>query len=89
MPACERAVSLAPSSSLANWRDSRGVARAITGDYAGAIEDFQALVDRAKQNGQSDTLGSQREGWIATLKTGKNPFDQALLDELLTQGAPY
>jgi WD40 repeat protein len=89
MPACERAVALAPPAGLANIRDSRGVARAITGDYAGAIADFQAMVEWANANGQADTTGTQRQGWITTLKTGKNPFDQALLDELLTQGAPY
>jgi len=42
MPACERAgLSGAVEHAWQNWRDSRGVARAITGDYAGAIEDFQ------------------------------------------------
>jgi WD40 repeat protein len=89
MPACDRAVALAPPEALANWRDSRGLARAVTGDYAGAIADFQAMVDWAKQNGKGDTLGTQREGWIATLKTGKSPFDKQLLDSLLAESAPY
>jgi WD40 repeat protein len=89
MPACERAIALTPPDSQAGYRDSRGVARAITGDYAGAIEDFQTMVDWAKQNGKGDTLGTQREGWIATLKTGKSPFDKQTLDSLLAEGAPY
>ena len=89
MPACEQAVALAPPDSQAGYRDSRGVARAITGDYAGAIEDFQTMVDWAKGNAQYDTMRTQREGWIATLKTGKNPFDKATLDSLLSESAPY
>lgn len=79
MPACERAVSLDP---LPGFRDSRGLARALAGDTKGAVEDFQAFVDWSKGNGQYDTLGKEREGWIAALKQGKNPFDQKTLDSL-------
>ncbi len=89
MPACEADIALAPPADRDYWRDTRGGARALTGDYAGAIEDFQAFVDWTTGKAQYDTMRTQREGWIATLKTGKNPFDQALLGELLTQGAPY
>ncbi|HEY5472612.1 MAG TPA: tetratricopeptide repeat protein, partial [Candidatus Limnocylindrales bacterium] len=60
----------------------RGLARALTGDTSGALQDFQTFVDWSKDNGQYDTLGKQREGWIATLKQGKNPFDQKTLDSL-------
>src|SRR5664280_1418793 len=79
MPACERAVSLDP---LPGFRDSRGLARALAGDTKGAVEDFQTFVDWSKDNGQYDTLGKEREGWIASLKQGKNPFDQKTLDSL-------
>jgi WD40 repeat protein len=82
MPACERAVSLAPVSLMAGNRDSRGVALALTGKTDEAIADFQALVDWCKQNGCSDTLGRQREEWIAALKRGQNPFDEQLLQSL-------
>ena len=37
---CEKAVELQPES-----RDRRGLARALTGDIEGAIDDFQAFVD--------------------------------------------
>jgi hypothetical protein len=85
MPACEQAVALASSPDVvAGDRDSRGLARALTGNSSGAIEDFQAFVDWSKQNGQYDTLGKEREGWIAALKRGKNPFDQKTLDSLRT-----
>ena len=89
MPACEAAIALAPPADRDYWRDTRGGARALTGDYAGAIEDFQAFVDWTKGNAQYDTMRTQRESWIATLKTGKNPFDKQLLDSLLAEAAPY
>jgi hypothetical protein len=82
MPACEEADSL---SSSPGFRDSRGLARALTGATKGAIEDFQAFVDWSKQNGLYDTQGKQREDWIAALQQGKNPFDQTTLDSLRSQ----
>jgi hypothetical protein len=85
MPACERAVSLGTPDQLASHRDSRGLARALTGNTSGAIDDFQAMVDWSKQNGSYDTVGKQREDWIAALKDGKNPFDQNTLDSLQSQ----
>jgi tetratricopeptide (TPR) repeat protein len=70
MKACENAVTLAPKN---GWiRDSRGIARAMTGDTAGAIEDFQLYI---KWTG-SDKLKKQRQGWIEALKAGKNPFTE-------------
>jgi WD40 repeat protein len=82
MPACDRAVALASPGSLGNIRDSRGLARALTGNKAGAIEDFHAFVDWSKDNGKYDPSGKQREDWITALNAGKNPFDQATLDSL-------
>jgi WD40 repeat protein len=82
LPACERAVSLAPASQVAGFRDSRGFALALTGQTDKAIEDFQAFVDWSKQNGYYDTDGRQREEWIAALKRGENPFDKQLLNSL-------
>ena len=82
MPACEEAVSL---SSSPGFRDSRGLARALTGATKGAIEDFQAFVDWSKLNGLYDTQGKRREDWIAALQQGKNPFDQTTLDSLRSQ----
>jgi Flp pilus assembly protein TadD len=38
MSACEKAVALAPKNG--EFRDSRGIARALTGNKQGAIEDF-------------------------------------------------
>jgi tetratricopeptide (TPR) repeat protein len=77
---CELAVSLDPSNGA--FRDSRGLALALTGKTDKAIEDFQAFVDWCKQNGCYDTSGRQREEWITALKRGQNPFDEQLLQSL-------
>jgi hypothetical protein len=68
MFACENAVALAPKHG--GFRDSRGIARAMTGNTAGAIEDFQTYIKWTK----SDEEKKQRQGWIKELKAGKNPF---------------
>jgi sugar lactone lactonase YvrE len=79
MQACENAVMLAPK--VGEFRDSRGVARAMTGNTAGAIEDFQAYINST----DSDDRKKQRQGWIDTLKAGKNPFTKEEIEGLLQQ----
>ena len=76
MAACEQAVALAPD--LENIRDSRGLARALTGDVAGAIDDFEAFVAWTT----SDRRRAQRQGWIDALRAGQNPFTPELLERL-------
>jgi len=80
MDACEQAVELAPDDG--DYRDSRGLARALTGDYAGAIEDFEFYVEWLKENDRYEPNGPKREAWIAELEAGRNPFDAATLEEL-------
>ncbi len=79
MEACERAVALAPDHG--GFRDSRGLARALTGDVAGAIDDFEAYVARFP----TDRLRAQRLDWIAALRSGENPFTAEVLDALREQ----
>ena len=69
LPACERAM----ANGAPNYRDGRGLARALTGDTEGAMKDFQAFVDRAMDNGQPDQMVLQRKGWLAALALGANP----------------
>jgi WD40 repeat protein len=76
MQACEKAVVLAPKDG--GFRDSRGIARALTGDKQGAIEDFQAFI----KSTDSDEWKKQRQGWIDALKAGKNPFTQEEIEKL-------
>ncbi len=86
LDSCERAVELAPET--AGVRDSRGLARALTGDYAGAMEDFSFVVDtlRALENRELyENYGKKRELWIDVLEQGNNPFTKDVLDELLAE----
>jgi WD40 repeat protein len=82
LPACEKAVATAPPELLAGIRDSRGLARALTGDFAGAVEDFMAFVAWSKQHGIYETDGQPRQAWIEILEKGQNPFTPEVLAEL-------
>ena len=76
MFACENAVKLSPNDG--GIRDSRGFARALTGDYQGAVEDFQVYVDSMKDEEEK----AKYKGWIETLKKGENPITEEVLEEL-------
>jgi tetratricopeptide (TPR) repeat protein len=79
MFACENSVTLAPKNG--EFRDSRGIARAMTGNIAGAIEDFQAFI----KSSDSDEEKKQRQGWIDALKAGKYPFTPEEIEGLLQE----
>jgi hypothetical protein len=84
LPACDRAVAEAPG--YPPYGDSRGVARALLGDYPGAIDDFSAFVEWSRTAGSRyDSLRPKREAWIETLKTGRNPLDAQALIALRTE----
>lgn len=80
MGVCEIAVEMAPSDG--NFRDSRGLARALTGDYEGAIEDFKFYVNWLKDLDRYEAGGNGREAWITKLESGQNPFNEATLEAL-------
>ncbi|HYN90084.1 MAG TPA: hypothetical protein VER55_16235, partial [Ardenticatenaceae bacterium] len=80
LPACARAVELEPEDG--NVRDSRGLARALTGDIPGAIEDFRFYVEWAEDDPSAEQLRRKREGWIVELEAGRNPFDPETLEAL-------
>ena len=67
----------------------RGLARALVGDNAGAIADFQAYVDWVKQQNFSaetkEALLTTRQQWIEALKAGENSFTEADLERLRTE----
>jgi roadblock/LC7 domain-containing protein/outer membrane protein assembly factor BamD (BamD/ComL family) len=79
MFACEKAVALAPNKG--NYRNSRGLARALTRNTKGAIEDFQAFI--ASTYDKKDK--SQRQRWVNALRAGKNPFTPEEIKSLLNQ----
>ena len=76
MEYCEAAVELAPFD--AGILDSRGLARALTEDYAGAIDDFQYFVVHSDDANAVE----QRKAWIEQLTNGTNPFTTAILEGL-------
>jgi hypothetical protein len=58
------------------------LARALTGDYAGAIEDFQFFIDNEKREAFTPSMFQQRQQWIVELQAGRNPLTPELLEEL-------
>ena len=76
MFACEKAVKLNPNDSYT--QSIRGLARALTGDYQGAIDDLKVFVDDIKTKKNK----ARFEGWIETLKKRENPFTNDVLKEL-------
>ncbi len=79
MDAGETAVALEPENGM--FRDSRGLARALTGNIAGAIEDFQAFVDWT----DNEQKRLQRQRWLAALRASENPFTQEEIERLLNE----
>lgn len=86
LPACDRAVQLAPQHGP--YHDDRGLARALAGDLSGAAEDFRAVVDWSRAHHASEPYSRQREGWIAALAAGSSPFDPATLAALREDAVP-
>ena len=78
--ACENAVAMWPGHG--GYRDSRGLARALLGDYEGAIEDFEALINWAEVQNWDPSYAVKRRSWIEDLEQGINPFDEETLEEL-------
>ncbi|GAX40207.1 WD-40 repeat-containing protein [Tolypothrix sp. NIES-4075] len=74
--ACEKAVKLAPNNPYI--RDSRGLARALTGNFQGAIEDFQVFIESTNDAEKK----AQREAWVKDLQAGNNPFTPEVLEKL-------
>ncbi|MEM9219916.1 MAG: tetratricopeptide repeat protein [Cyanobacteria bacterium P01_F01_bin.150] len=74
--ACENAVDL--NAEDGNIRDSRGLARALTGDVEGAIADFQFFIEQTNDEEER----SLRQQWIKSLNAGENPFTSEVLESL-------
>lgn len=78
MAYCDHAVKVGKGRHLHQIHDSRGLARALSGDIAGAIEDFELFAAATKNEGESDV----RRKWIAKLRKGESPFDDRTLGAL-------
>ncbi len=71
LPACDRAVEIGPENS--SWLDSRGVARALTGNLDGALADLRKALELASDRWSEGQL-AKRAAWVASLEDGINPF---------------
>ncbi|WP_341531803.1 ribosome assembly protein 4 (plasmid) [Nostoc sp. UHCC 0302] len=76
LPACNKAVALSPSDR--NIQAIRGLARALTGDFKGAIADFESYI---AQTDDKDSK-AQIQRYVKELRAGKNPFTDAELKKL-------
>ncbi len=72
----EKAVQL--DSTNANFKDSRGVARAENNYYKQAIRDFKSYVEWTTDANEKKL----RQEWLVLLQKGKNPFTPELLEQL-------
>jgi tetratricopeptide (TPR) repeat protein len=78
--ACENAVNLEPD--FKGFQDSRGLASALTGNLAGALADFQAVLDSGWFDNYPDDFKERRQRWVEALKAGNNPFTPEELEAL-------
>lgn len=93
LDACDRAVELSPDSGP--FHSARGIARAMTGDRTGAVEDLQAFVGWASSSGlflpdrvysdagalDVDAVIRRRE-WITELAGGRDPFTPRVMSAI-------
>ncbi|WP_434685928.1 NACHT domain-containing protein [Pseudanabaena minima] len=73
--ACDKLVELGDSA------DTRGLARALTGNLTGAIEDFEAAINSGELE---EEILEKRQRWLEVLKSGLNPFTPEELEALRT-----
>lgn len=86
LSACDRAVAggTEGTENAGSW-DSRGVARALVGDRAGAIEDFQTFVGLASYLEVADEVVEQRRAWSRALENGEDPITPEVIATLRRQ----
>jgi hypothetical protein len=83
MHTCEKVVELFPDNGIAH--QGRGLARALTGNFVGAVEDFTMYLEWAPTNNQSEQDISLWQQWTEALKAHRNPFDAATLQKLRSE----
>ncbi|HEX2906750.1 MAG TPA: WD40 repeat domain-containing protein, partial [Phototrophicaceae bacterium] len=83
LPVCEKMVELVPAHG--NFYDTRGVARALTGNLDGALEDFRVFTGWAEGRDGYDQFVTRRQEWITKLTAGENPIDEQTIQELLAE----
>ena len=81
--ACDLTVEMDPEDG--GKRDSRGLGRALTRDFAGAIEDFQYFIAWGAENSVPSEVLELREEWVLSLEAGSNPLDETMLARLRSE----
>jgi len=76
LAACDDLVALVPDRAAA--RRARGMARAVTGDLAGARDDFEAALGEPIDAASARVL----QEWIGELRAGRNPVTASVLESL-------
>ena len=76
LEACDRAVDNGSADDKTSWQDSRGLARALTGDRQGAIKDFKVFID---DESQDKNYRNKRKQWVDALKRGDK------IDDIFTE----
>ncbi len=81
LPYCDKAIALNPGGP---GRDSRGIAYAQLGRFTEAIADLEAYLAslRLEDPARHERELARYQTWLAALRAGRNPFDQATLDQL-------
>ena len=77
LPYCQRALEYQPAGPAL---DSRGLVYALMGRVDESVADFRAFLAWAEASAKpscGDSYRPSREGWIAALEAGGNPFDEA------------
>jgi hypothetical protein len=81
LDACEKAVTALTAEKRWMYQDSRGLARALTGNSQGAIEDFEDFIQKTG----NEKLKKQRQAWVQSLRANLNPFTKEELATLQNQ----
>ncbi len=82
MPACDRAIELNPEFSY--YYESRGLTNALLEHYPAAIVDFKTAIELAREFNDGQDRISMWEEWVQQLEQENNPFNEALIQELLS-----
>ncbi|MCB0192024.1 MAG: N-acetylmuramoyl-L-alanine amidase [Anaerolineae bacterium] len=77
-----RACSLSTRNTSDGYRNGRGIARALRGDFEGAVEDLSAYI---RALGVDDPTYNQWFVWLDALEAGSNPFNRETLEQLQDQ----
>jgi hypothetical protein len=84
MSACDRAVELEPEDGAI--RANRGMARALTGDFVGALEDLRLVKAWVEEHESDNTEQLENlEHIITELEEQRNPFTPETLEQARNQ----